>query len=267
MAMPVQSHKTSHSLPTTDLRAALHGRQRPRYPQNSSTRGSSVDDQYTRSSSSLSCYSAPERFQRRNLKVEAACQLRSFSACSGRIIRPPLQLSQRRFLSEGQIPQAGPPFISTSQFDSRNHGDVESSSPASQESCFMTAPPQRQKPGIAFESDTELDKRYTFGPSKPLPKPPSRWSDSSYSEGGTFTPEEEELTDNESSHIEISGIEDTLSHFSIIQAHRVSIHTWVLKPTTIDINPGSQSKICGWNPESIVGPPCPKEAKRWGIIF
>jgi hypothetical protein len=131
----------------------------------------------------------------------------------------------------------------------------------------MTALPQRQKPGIAFESDTELDKRYTFGPSKPLPKPPSRWSDSSYSEGGTVTPEEEELTENESSHIEISGIEDTLSHFSIIQAHRVSIHTWVLKPTTIDINPDSQSKLCGWNPESIIGPPCPKEAKRWGIIF
>ncbi|RBR13531.1 uncharacterized protein FIESC28_08159 [Fusarium coffeatum] len=267
MAMPVQSHKTSHSLPTTDLRASLHGRQRPRYPQNSSTCGTSVDDHHTRSSSSLSCYSAPERFQRRNLKDEAAGQLRSFSACSGRIIRPPLQLSQRRFLSEGQISQARPAFISTSHFDPRSHGDVEPSSPASQERHFMTALHQRQKPGIAFESDTELDKRYTFGPLEPLPTPSSRWSDSSYGEGGTVTPEEEELTDNESSHIEIAGIEDTLSHFSIIQAHRVSIHTWVLKPTTIDINPDSQSKLCGWNPESIVGPPCPKEAKRWGIIF
>ncbi|KAJ4112129.1 hypothetical protein NW768_011708 [Fusarium equiseti] len=265
MAMPVQSHKTSHSLPTSDLRAPLHSRQRPRWPQGSPSRGPSVDDYHTRSSSSLSCYSAPERSQRRNLKVEAACQLRSFSACSGRIIRPPLQLSQRRYLSEGQIPQAGPSSTSTSDFDTSSQGSVESSSTASQESYYTTAPPQRQRAGTPFESDTERDKRYTFGPVKPVPKASSRWSESSYSEAETITQDEGEVTDSESSLIDLSGIDDTLSHFSIIQAHRVSIHTWVLKPTTIDINPDSQS--CGWNTESMVGPPCPKEAKRWGIIF
>jgi hypothetical protein len=131
----------------------------------------------------------------------------------------------------------------------------------------MTPLPQSQITGIAFESDTELDKRNTFGPSKPLPISSSRWSESGCSDAGTVTQDEGEFTDSESSYIEISEIEDNLSHFSVIQARRVSFHTWVLKPMTTDIIPNPQQKFFGWNTESMEGPPCPKEAKRWGIIF
>ena len=188
------------------------------------------------------------------------------AACSGRIMRPPLQLAQRRFLSEGQTRQAGTALISTSHFDHCSQGGVGTSS-ACHEGYFMIATPRRQSVGIAFGRDTELDKRNTFGPLKPLPTSSSRWSESGCSEAETATQGEGEFTDNDSSYIEISGIEDTLSHFSIIQAHRVSIRPWVLKPAMIDIIPASQTKVFRWNPENIVGLPCPKEAKRWGIIF
>lgn len=272
MAMSFQSHKALHSWPTTRLQAKTYQsqeNQRRCYPHYTPVHEVSLQDSHPRPVSISSAYSVPETFPRSNLKIEAASQLRSFSASSGRILRPPLKLYQRPFLSSEQIQQAKPAGMQTHQSDADSIGSLEPP-PVPPKDPLRTSPPHGHSLDISCESDTESLRHNTFGYLEPPSAHASYWSEPSCSESGTVTEDEEELTDVEETVLESSEVDDSLLRFSIIEAHRVSFHTWILNPTTAGTPPDPPLKLSlrdqienGY----MAWPACSKKAKRWGIIF
>ncbi|KAF5587834.1 hypothetical protein FPCIR_7418 [Fusarium pseudocircinatum] len=294
MAMAFYSHKTLHSWPTTNLQAQKYESQKPQGPCNphyNPVHESSSQDSQPRPESASSCYSVPETFPRSNLKIEAASQLRSFSSASGRILRPPLQLHQRPFLSLENIRPARHTANRTNQSDSDSDCSPEPPPVPPKDDCMtppqcsLEPPPVPPKDGrratpkqghglcVSGESDTEPHKHDTFGYLEHPSACTSYWSDPSCSESGSSTEDEEdeeEYTNIQENGVEAFGIEDSLLHFSVIQAQRLSFHTWILNPTTPDIAPNPRSKL-NWRGQigsrNIAGPHHSKQSKRWGIIF
>lgn len=272
MALAFQSHKPLRSWPTTNFQAQKYQRQKPQgpyYPHCNSVHEPSLQDSQPRPVSASSCYSVPETLPNSNLKIEAASQLRSFSSASSRILRPPLQLHERPFLSSGNIRPARPTPVRRSQSGSDRDSSLEP--PAAPQKDDVITPPQKaHNLCISGESDTEPDKRNTFGYMERPSTYTSYWSDTSSSESGSSTEDEGESTDAGETDSETSDIEESLLHFSVIQAQRVSFHTWILNPTTDDIAPNRRSKL-NWRSRigyrNIAGPHHSKEQKRWGIIF
>ncbi|KAF5599250.1 hypothetical protein FPANT_3533 [Fusarium pseudoanthophilum] len=272
MALAFQSHKPLHSWPTTNFQAQKYQSQKPQspyYPRYNSAHEPSLQDSQPRPVSDSSCYSVPETLPKRNLKIEAASQLRSFSSASGRILRPPLQLHQRPFLSLENIRPTRPTPVRRSQSDPDRDWSLEPP-PVPPKDDVITHPQQGHNLCISGESDTEPNKRNTFGYTEPPSTHTSYWSDPSCSESGSSTEDEEESTDAGETDSEESDIEDSLLHLSVIQAQRVSLHTWILNPTTADIDNNPGSKL-NWRNRigyrNIAGPHHSKETKRWGIIF
>ncbi|PNP85981.1 hypothetical protein FNYG_01037 [Fusarium nygamai] len=272
MAMSFQSHKTLHNWPTTKLQAQKYQSQKPQspyHPLSNSVQEFSLQESHTRQVSASSCYSVPETLPKSNLKIEAASQLRSFSSGSGRILRPPLQLHQRPFLPSENIRPARPTPVRRSQSDPDRDCSLETPLVPPKDDV-MTPPQQGHNLCVSSESDTEPNKRNTFGYTELPSTDSSYWSDPSSSESGSSSEDEEEFTDAEGTDFETSAIEDSLLHSSIIQAQRVSFHTWILNPTTDDDAPNPRPKL-NWRRQigyrNIAGPHHSKEAKRWGIIF
>ncbi|KAF4414977.1 hypothetical protein FACUT_13774 [Fusarium acutatum] len=272
MTMPFQSHKALHSWPTTNLQAKTYQsqeKQRHCYPHYTPVHEVSLQDSHPRPVSISSAYSVPETFPRSNLKIEAASQLRSFSAASGRILRPPLKLDQRPFLTLEQTQQVKPAVIQTNQSDTDSIRSLEPP-PVPPKDYLRTSPLQGHGLGITCESNADPLKHNTFGYLEPPTAYASYWSEPSGSESGTVTEDEEELTDVEETVLESSEVEDSLLRFSIIEAHRVSFHTWILNPTTAGVPPDPPLKLNlrgqienGY----IAWPACSKKEKRWGVIF
>ncbi|KAF5563211.1 hypothetical protein FPHYL_5310 [Fusarium phyllophilum] len=272
MAMPFQSHKTLNSWPTTNLQAQKYQAQKPQspcYPHYNSAHEFSFQDSHPRPVSASSCYSVPETLPKSNLKIETASQLRSFSSASGRVLRPPLQLHQRPFLSSENILPARPTAVRRSQSDADRDCSPEPP-PVPPKDDVMTPLQQGHNPYISGERDTKPHKHNTFGYMETPSTCTSYWSDPSSSESGSSTEDEEEFTDAGETDFETSDIEDSLLHFSTIQAQRVSFHTWILNPTTDGIAPNPRFKL-NWRGHignrNIAGPYHSKETKRWGIIF
>lgn len=272
MAMSFQSHKPLHSWPTTKLQAKTYQsqeNQRHCYPHYPTIHEVSLQDSHPRPVSISSAYSVPETFPRRNLKIESASQLRSFSASSGRILRPPPKLHQRPFLSSEQIQQTKPAAMQTHQSDNDSIRSLEAP-PVPPKDPLRTSSTHRHSSDISYESDTVSPRPHTFGYPEPPSAHASYWSEPSGSESGTVTEDEEELTDVEETVLESSEVEDSLLRFSIIEAHRVSFHTWILNPTTagapsdpplkLSLRDQIENGYMAW-------PACSKKAKRWGIIF
>ncbi|KAF5546589.1 hypothetical protein FMEXI_5612 [Fusarium mexicanum] len=272
MTMPFQSHKTLHSWPTTNLQAKKYQSQKlqsPCYPHYDSVHECSLQDSRSRPVSPSSCYSVPETFPKRSLKIEAASQLRSFSSASGRILRPPLKLHQRPFLSSENIQPARPTAIKRNESEPDGAWSLEPP-PVPPKDDRRPSPQQGHDLCISGESDTEPHKHDTFGYLETPSSYTSYWSDASCSESGSSTEDEAEFTDDGETDVETSVIEDSLLHFSVIQAQRLSFHTWILNPTTAGVAPSPRSKM-NWRGQvgnrNIAGPHHSKEAKRWGIIF
>ncbi|KAF4948959.1 hypothetical protein FGADI_9243 [Fusarium gaditjirri] len=272
MEMSFQFHRPLRSWPTTKFQAEIYqsqDKQRRCDPDYTPVQEVSLQDSHSRSVSVSSAYSVPETFPRRNLKIETASQLRSFSADSGRILRPPLELHQRPFLAPKQIQQAKPAVTQTHHSNTDSIWSLEPPLVPPKDH-LRTSPPQGHSPDISREGDADRLKHNTFGYLEPPPAYTSYWSETSGSESGTDTEDEDELTDIEEAVLESSEVDKNLVRFSIIEAHRVSFHTWILNPKTAGVPPDAPLKLNlrgqienGY----IAWPACSKKAKRWGVIF
>ncbi|KAJ4244194.1 hypothetical protein NW762_014575 [Fusarium torreyae] len=113
-----------------------------------------------------------------------------------------------------------------------------------------------------LRSDTEFNQNHTSQLSHQSFESISRWSESSSEDAEAFE-EGYNTTENEDSDSEAN-----VSHFSIVEAHRLSIHTWILRPSSSSSTRESESiSVSRHLHERTSGSSCRKEVKRWGIIF
>ncbi|KAH6957353.1 hypothetical protein DER45DRAFT_540101 [Fusarium avenaceum] len=215
------------------------------------------------SSSSSSCYSLDDSLTWAS-ESKAPSGLRPNAKSSQPGLRPPPKLHNRPF----KTPEAVRPSLKKRNF-THPHYEWDSHAHRLEQEYPQAAMPQTEDCISTLSLDRSLnERRFTSTAVNEQFRSISRWSESTF--GGHEPSEDIETSDSEyeTAKSEYADSESDITHFTLLEAHRLSIHTWVLNPYTVEAPGTSKSaSVPQGKLENTVDPSFRNRVKRWGIIF